>query len=434
MRADKTNMVFANAETFVLFLFFAGPGATIIPFDVRKAYNTLFIRLQDLHEYVQQIESSHGLEYFVSLVNTFGTKDAPEEWQAFASLLKWSLETSAALSPLHRLVLHYVDNYWCFLPVRFIPQSQSANAIGQAIFDHIRSLGVPYHDHSIATEVVAIGWRFGSVPAPWFAFKPGKRALGIVLLEYLSSLERLSLKVIQSAKGFLLWLSQLFKMLRPHITPLQDLENAVVRSGWPQKPQSFRNAVVQARHLLASFPPDHLFIIHPGMLPEAPPDVVLCVDASGIESHGLGIVDVTGRRYLSRQWTTQEVADARLTLTGAVSSTHFEAVALLCGILKFAVPNSLIEVQTDSDNLRLLAEKGWARAKPTNDTLLRAVNHLSGMNSLLRVRQVPRECNRSADCLSHLPSQPSELLALFRLFAEEFGSEAASLFTDVGHH
>jgi hypothetical protein len=433
MRADKTRMVFVTAETFLRFLAFAGPGATIIPFDVQKAYNTLFLRVEDLHEYVQQLfTATHGLETFVSLVNTFGTKDAPEEWQAFAAILKWSLETAEPLSALHRLIIRYVDNYWCFLPLRFIPTGQSPHSIGHAIFDHIRSLGVPFHDHSISTEVEAIGWRFGSLPAPWFAFKPGKRALAVVLLEHLRSLDRLSLKCIQSAKGFLLWLSQLFKMLRPHLTSLQDLENQAVRTGWPQKPgQGFRNAVTHALHLFGSFPPDHKFFVHPGMLPEAIPDVLLRTDASGLESHGLGAINVTDRQYLCRSWTEGELVNARLTKTGAVSSTYLEAVALLSGVLKFAKPDSLIEVETDSDNLRLLVESGWARSKPANDALLRIFEHLGALNSILRARQIPRECNKSSDFLSHLPSGPQELLELNRLFIEEFGPTAASEFSDI---
>jgi hypothetical protein len=433
MRADKTGMLYVTPRVFLHYLLYAGPGAVIIPFDVESAYNTLFLNKDDLHEYVQMIATDdHGVELFVSLVNTFGTCDAPEVWQAFAALLKWSLETAVPLLALHRLIIHYVDNYWCFLPARFIPPEQSAQQIGEAIFQHLDSLGVPFHENSIGTEVEAIGWRFGSLPRPWFGFKPGKRALALVLLEHLDEQKRLSLEVLQRAKGLLLWVSQLFVMLRPLVAVIQDVENKAARSGWPQaNTPEVQQALRQASRVLASFSPDCKLFVHPGLLPEAPPDVVLRSDASGIEEHGLGVINVTEHKFFCRRWTEREFVRAKETKGGAVSSTFLEAVALLQGVKAFASADSLIEAETDSDNLRLAMERGWARHKPTNAVIADIIVHVSALNSVLRVRQILRHENQACDHLSHLLLAAGDVERLQKFLADEFGADAATLFTQV---
>jgi hypothetical protein len=431
-RGNETIMLYVTTDELIRLLLLAGPGAFIIAFDVKSAYNTLFTRKEDLNAYVQRIFTEEfGEEFFTSLVNTFGTTDSPPAWQAFANVLKWVLETARVLEPLHRMIAHYVDNYWSFLALRHIPPGMSALQIGAALFTLLDSISVEYHETSVATEFEAIGWLFGSSPSPWVAFKPGKRELALVLLESFQTQPDLTVGDLEQAAGFFSWLAQVFKMLKPHLGEIHRLKavaqgNKLTLRVAPSP--AFRLSVGEALRVLKQFPAGSKLALHPGMLPAASPSLVIRTDASGIRHHGLGAVNVTRRVLLCRQWSPDQLAAAESPSTKELSSTCLEAFALLVALQKFIESNSLILCEVDSDDLASAFRKGSSSSAEINLVLSDIVELVSANNSVLRVRQILRDENQTSDCLSHLIKSQTDIDELTLILIDEFGSDAANQF------
>jgi hypothetical protein len=432
-RGNETIMLYVTAQELIQYLLFAGPGAIIVAFDVRAAYNTLFVKRSDLNAYVQHIFTSEfGSEFFVSLTNTFGTTDAPTEWQCFANLLKWTIESEPSLAPFRRLVAHYVDNFWSFLAPRNLPPGVKPIQLGANLFAHLDSLGVPYHETSVSTEFDAIGWRFGSLPQPWVAFKAGKREQALVLLESFATATSLTTSELEHAAGFLSWLAQVFTMLKPHLTEVHRLKaiaEAATITHRVAPTAAFLLSASQATQILHAFPADAKLTLHPGMLSSATPDLATRSDASGIPAHGYGAVNITKRTLLAKQWSQDQLERARAdSALGELSSTCLEAFALLGALQAFIEPNQLIEAEVDSDALASALARGSSSSREINIVISDIIVLVSKHNCALRVRQIPRDYNQVADCLSHLINSHADLVRLDSLLTQEFGDQAAKDF------
>jgi hypothetical protein len=101
--------------------------------------------------------------------------------------------------------LFYVDNFWGFLPLSALGPNPGDKAlkIFLALQNFLNELKVPFHEHFFGQTFEAIGWNFGTTPAPWIGFKPVKRRLALAVLEWLPQQAQLDLKPLQQVKGLL---------------------------------------------------------------------------------------------------------------------------------------------------------------------------------------------------------------------------------------
>jgi hypothetical protein len=222
------------------------------------------------------------------------------------------------------------------------------------------------------------------------------------------------------------WLAQVFTSLKPHISGVRQLALSACAGRPVATSPQFRCSVRLALEMLRRHQTGAKIILHPGLLASSSPSLVLRCDASGEESHGMGAINVTNRTFFCQQWSTDQFARAQRAL--GTSSTYLEAVALLESLKQFATTNSLILAEVDSDNLRIVFAKGSSRCSETNLVLSDIALLLADLNSVLRVRQIPRDENQSSDCLSHLPSIQPDIDALRQLLIREFGKDAADVF------
>jgi hypothetical protein len=148
LRGDKIEQLHTTVATLIQALLTVGPEAEVLEFDVKTAFNTMAVRLQDLHAFVQKVVTEqHGTEYFTSLVNVFGTTDAPPGFASLAVTLWWILQSSeVALLKLMKCITFYVDNFWGFLSRDTLKSSAdetlpSAKAVFQALLEELDRLG-----------------------------------------------------------------------------------------------------------------------------------------------------------------------------------------------------------------------------------------------------------------------------------------------------
>jgi hypothetical protein len=230
------------------------------------------------------VTKAFGKQYLVSLINTFGSTDSPPAWQLFANVVWWLFQTApeAALRLLE-IMLFYVDNFWGFLPLDVLGPcpEEKALEINSAVHDLLDRLNLPFHEDFCGQFFEGLGSAFGTVPAPFISFKPGKRTLALAFMDWLPRQQSLSLKDLQRAKGFFTWIAATLPVLRPFIAQVQALENAASRSRRPMMPTAeFKRALNIMKRIMLLFPEGHRFVLHRGYLPTAAPDLVLRTDAS----------------------------------------------------------------------------------------------------------------------------------------------------------
>jgi hypothetical protein len=405
-----------------------GPGGFIVEFDVEKAFNTVGLRVEDVFAHVQKVVTKEfGTEFFTSLVNVFGTTDAPPSFAVLANSIWWLL----ALAPqelLRKLESHlfFVDNFWAFLPRAVLGTDPAAKALDvlNAVRTFLQELGVPYHDDRVSQSFEALGWAFGSSPQPWVGFKEDKHSLALAILAWLKRQQKLELKNLQRAKGFMRWLAAPFPALRSLITELQKAETMAGMSGksQPMSPEIY-SSLETLEEFLAAVPPNHKTFIHKGLISSARPDFVLRCDASGVEGLGWGCLNFGSFQLYRGIWTTREYDDSLREKTS--SSTFLETLAFYKSLERAlrSVAGKLILLETDSADLVAILAKGWSADPKTNQIVTKIVLLLAVRSCALRARQIRREWNMASDDLSKgkLEVLPSHLLA-------EVGSEQAKRF------
>jgi hypothetical protein len=215
LRGDRLEQLYITVDDVVGALLEVGPGGYVLGFDVKKAFNTLLTKEKDLHAYIQYVTTkAFGKQYFVSLINTFGSTDSPPAWQLFANVVWWLFQTApeAALRLL-KIMLFYVDNFWGFLPLDVLGPcpEEKALEINSAVHDLLDRLNLPFHEDFCGQFFEGLGSAIGTVPAPFISFKPGKRTLSLAFMDWLPRQQSLSLKDLQRAKGFFTWIAATFQ-------------------------------------------------------------------------------------------------------------------------------------------------------------------------------------------------------------------------------
>jgi hypothetical protein len=150
--------------------------------------------------------------------------------------------------------------------------------------------------------------------------------------------------------------------------------------------------------------------ITPAWREDAPPDCICRTDGS--TKHGIGGVNITDRVFFAEPMSVEmKQAIAR---SDADSSLHIEAFALVGQIFVAAKPNSVLQIDVDSTNVRDAWRSGNSSNKEVCHLLLQARAYAISLNCFVRVRHVPRTINFCADSLSNQD---------FSLFAEYLRTE-----------
>ena len=375
------------------------PGCRALTFDVSAAYNTLSLSADELWAFVIKIATEEfGVEYFVDIVNPFGTLDAEAGWQGLMAIFTWVLRFTPA-HKLFRIGLHYVDNEFLFVRKALLgdnPDKELQRA-QQQLFAFLRRLGVPFHECEAGTTFGGLGFNWTTEPST-VSLKAGKHILATHLLTLLCDNEPSPRNAYDSTLSLLQWMATYLPLLKP-------LVNAVRVELLPlnRRPEYLITA--------SSTMQDHLQLLAIALeavvsglpckisshdIPDYPPDILCRTDAS--TSVGCGGINFATFEYVSHVWTEEEIRDGQRALR--LSSTHMEALGALFIICHFLVPGCLLELEVDSKPLADAWTSGRGSHPLTNKVLCHIRLYAASIGATVRMRHIPRDYNQVSDALS----------------------------------
>ena len=427
LHAPPLRQVFCSARSIAELLAFFGPGTVVIQTDFPAAYKNCRLPADSLFAHVSKtVTLKNGLwvtEYWVDAAQIFGSGHAPMLWELFVVVFEHLVRHSNALL---RLVVHYVDNLFIFLPPFLLGDQPHAvtNQASQALFTFFNSLPQAHHDDDVGSAFLALGHYFHSLPTPSVGLKPTREPIVAALLGLLAHQSSIPARLAIATRGLFSWLAVIVPFISfviPVVSRLEAAAKAALRAGRshipvpPSIPLAIRilAAVTTAADLGSASPllaasvpsPPESVRPLPLLLPLRPSPfssasaggtlgAVLRSDAS--PHFGCGGYSISHRFAFHAAWDHRpHSAQADL-----ISSTLAEAIAALTLVLEGARPGVNV-LQVDSAPLAAAFNKGYSLTCPlTNEALLLMFAHVTALKGSLLFIHIRRVFNSASDRLA----------------------------------
>ena len=384
-RRDEPQMEYFQAQGISKAIIRAGQGCLVYCWDVPSAYKTLFTQPSDWSQCCFRL----GDEFFVSMVNDFGSVHAGDEWHRFALAIQFILGQTAAPKPKF-----YVDNFFHFFS-NSMPSHEADRLVG-VIRSTTDELGVRRHEEQYGSKFDALGWHWDTA-SMCVALKPERRRLVLRVLKDATT-DKFTLGKLNSLIGVLFHLSRVLPEGRAFLGRCIAVQTSAKRAHRrKQSAVSGTKLMLDVRFWIATVPtiPSRRLLFDAEWTNGE--DVRVYTDAS---SWGYGAVNITNSQYVYGPWPEHILEKSRR--AQALSMPWLEMLAVVMAARTWA-PNwagKRVLALVDCQPAVLAINKNYsADCRMLN--LLRNLNTLSIAHAfVIRADRVAGAFNELADPLS----------------------------------
>lgn len=384
-RRDEPQMVYFQAQGIAAAILKAGRGCMVYCWDVPGAYKTLYTQPSDWSQCCFRL----GNEFFVSMVNDFGSIHAGDEWHRFALAIQYILGKTAAPEPKF-----YVDNFFHFFP-NSMPSHEAKRLVG-VIRSTTDELGIRRHEEQYGSKFDALGWHWDTA-SMCVALKPERRQLVTRILKEAMT-DKFTLGKLNSLIGVLFHLSRVLPEGRAFLGRCIAVQTSAKKSR-RRKWSAIKDArlMLDVRFWIAIVPtiPSRRLLFDAEWT--GGEDVRVYTDAS---TWGYGAVNITNSEYVYGPWPAQVLEKSKR--ARALSMPWLEMLAVVMAARTWAPgwTGKRVLALVDCQPAVLSINKNYSTDSEMLN-LLRNLNALSISNTfVIKADRVAGVFNDLADPLS----------------------------------